>query len=142
MKITLLEVRLTMMIQDFSSSQYVQNTTTGAIGRVYAVVLSPIGTEDSRGIKRVQVLTDIPGADKNYKGWDWWKLEECLPLVNAPIPTGATVTVSIRRQVVSAVVLSSNPIDVCILLNDGRAGWVSLSRVRAISLPKTVAQTA
>ena len=124
-----------MIAQDFQPTQYVQNATTGAIGQVYAVVPSPIGTEDTRGIQRVQVLTDIPGADKTYKGWDWWLLDDCLPLATAPIATGATVTLKLRRQLVSGIVLSANPIDLCVMLADGRTGWVSISRVRAVYAP-------
>lgn len=132
-----------MIAQSLKSSQYVQNAITGDIGQVYRIVLSPIGTEDTRGIQRAQVMCLVPGSDGHlYQAWDWWLIEDCIPVAAAPIPAGITVTVLYRKQAVSAVVLSTNAFDVCVMLEDGTTGWLSLSRVQSIVSADIVLESA
>lgn len=124
-----------MITQSFEATQYVQNTQTGEVGLVYRVVLSPYYREEIQGIKRVQVQVDIPGAGGTFQGWDYWVIEDCAPLTQASIPAGNRVKVVTRKRVLVGTVLSSNHKDVCVMLADGTAGWVSLEYVHAIYAP-------
>lgn len=128
-----------MIADSLSTPQQILNTKTGATGLFYRQCLSPYYREEVQGIQRVQVWTDIPGAGGDFKGWDYWSLEDCQLLEAAAIPTGATVKLMLRKQVVYGVVLNTNHTDVCVLLDDGRAGWVSLKYVQAIYATEEVA---
>lgn len=119
------------MVPDFSSSQQVMNKTTGAVGTVYALVLSPIGIEDLDGISRLQVWTAIPGSDGTYGGWDFWLMDDCAPVaVDDTIEQGADLTVVTRDGYErSAIALASGYGEMAVMYEDGATEWIPLANV-------------
>lgn len=123
------------MLPQFSSSQSVQNAKTGDIGRIVAVVPSPYPNEEAAGISRVQVWTTVPGSDgQQYPMFDWWLINECIPVPNAAVPQGAlAVIVNRDGQEETALVLATGYDEIAVMLGDGETIWIALSTVIRIT---------
>lgn len=125
----------------FETTQAVQHAATGQISFVYRVVPSPYVSEDLQGLSRVQVAVQVPSASGTlFQSWDYWRVEDCLPLPNAPIAAGATILLrDMRGALETATVLAAGFDDICVMFSDGLTGWVALTHVVVQPLTVSIA---
>jgi hypothetical protein len=121
------------MVSVFAPSQKIQHKN-GSVGTAYAVVPSPYPNEEAEGVQRLMVWTEIPGAGGTFFGWDWWKLDECIPLPDANVPQGAlAVIVNRNGQEETALVMASGYDEIAVMLGDGELIWIALSTVISVT---------
>ena len=60
----------------------VYNTQTQALGLAVCIEASPYPAEEAKGIERVKVWAEVPGAgNEKFYGWDWWLMKDVVSAI-------------------------------------------------------------